>query len=159
MFDWIGPTDLSFHATFVHPTRYGEISIAWHMALRNAKSANKLNPLCNLKNAGERYMDYRDTALLTNTYYNLAPTLEHGLQSALKQGEAIVSINDLLSTQEVADELHVEASRIRQLCRAGQVPGAQKKGRDWWIPREALKELRKRQGPGRPSKPTKRPLA
>lgn len=38
------------------------------------------------------------------------------------------------STQEVADHLGVSAERVRQLCKAGRVMGAERVGRDWVIP-------------------------
>lgn len=41
------------------------------------------------------------------------------------------------STSEIAHQWGVSAKRVRQLCQAGRVPGAQKIGRDWVIPADA----------------------
>lgn len=43
----------------------------------------------------------------------------------------------MLTTKEAAQELGVNASRIRQLILSGQLP-AKKHGRDWLIKREDL---------------------
>lgn len=68
-----------------------------------------------------------------------------------------------LTTNEAADELGVNASRIRQLILSGVVQ-AQKAGRDWLISPEELEKARSRAKRGRPPKakaegnpPPKRP--
>lgn len=53
-------------------------------------------------------------------------------------------MNNLLTTAQVAKELDVDPSRVRQLCRADKMPGAKLIGRDWMIPRSALAAARKR---------------
>lgn len=42
--------------------------------------------------------------------------------------------NDWLTTIEAGQRLGITPARIRQLCQAGRIVGAQKVGRDWVIP-------------------------
>ena len=41
------------------------------------------------------------------------------------------------TTTEIAAQWGVTPKRVRQLCQAGRIPGAQKIGRDWVIPADA----------------------
>lgn len=44
----------------------------------------------------------------------------------------------MLTTTQVAAQLGLCQSRIRQLCLAGKLPGAYKMGRDWVIPENSI---------------------
>jgi excisionase family DNA binding protein len=63
------------------------------------------------------------------------------------------SLNNLLTTAEVAKRLGVDQSRVRQFIANGQMP-AIKKGRDWLIAESDLKAF-KRLPKGSPGKPRK----
>lgn len=58
-----------FHRTMQYPTEHGEISIAWHMALRNDHNVHVLNQRVGLKHVGKRYRPYRDAASKTWGFY------------------------------------------------------------------------------------------
>ena len=40
----------------------------------------------------------------------------------------------IVSSADAANELRLTESMIRRLCRQELIQGAEKKGRDWWIP-------------------------
>ena len=46
----------------------------------------------------------------------------------------------LLTTREAADRLAVSDARVRQLCHAGLLAGAEKLGRDWIIPEASVRQ-------------------
>jgi excisionase family DNA binding protein len=50
---------------------------------------------------------------------------------------------DMLSTREAADRLNITDSSVRRLILAGQLR-AEKRGRDWWVPADALDDVRRR---------------
>ena len=52
-----------------------------------------------------------------------------------------------VTTQEAAKVLRVDVSRVRQLCRAGLIAGAQKFGHGAWIIPMPIKRIRGRSGP------------
>ena len=52
-----------------------------------------------------------------------------------------------MSAQDAALMLNVDRSRVLVLCRQGRFDGAEKFGRDWAIPREAVENF-KRLSPG-----------
>ena len=44
---------------------------------------------------------------------------------------------DMLTTREAAEIIGILPSSVKLLCRQGKLPGAEKRGRDWFIPRES----------------------
>ena len=62
-------------------------------------------------------------------------------------------MNTLTST-EYARRIGASPRYIRKLAKDGRIDGAQKRGRDWHIPEDALCQ---RLPPGRPRRPPERP--
>jgi excisionase family DNA binding protein len=65
-------------------------------------------------------------------------------------------MEDLISTQQAADELGITRSRIHQMIENGSLPATkfgEGRGGMWLIRRADLEKVRVRPGPGRPSKP------
>lgn len=58
----------------------------------------------------------------------------------------------MLTTQEAAELLEVSTGRVVQLASRGQLPGAEKFGRDWSIPVSAVILYQKTRKPGRPKR-------
>jgi excisionase family DNA binding protein len=44
---------------------------------------------------------------------------------------------EFISTQEAAEKWGITESFVRRMARQGRIPGALKRGRDWWIPKGA----------------------
>ena len=42
-------------------------------------------------------------------------------------------MHDYVNTAQAAQELGIDESHVRLLCRRGRIVGAKKVGRDWWI--------------------------
>lgn len=57
-----------------------------------------------------------------------------------------------MTTQEAAEMISADASTIRRMCRAGEIK-AKKRGRDWWIEKDAMNTVSAR-NVGRPKKKT-----
>ncbi len=55
----------------------------------------------------------------------------------------------MLTTAQAGEIMEVDASRVRQLAGEGLIPGAEKHGRDWMIPRP-FAEAYERQSRGWP---------
>lgn len=51
---------------------------------------------------------------------------------------------EYISTKEVADKWGITSAHVSEMCAAGQIPGAYKKGRIWAIPSEAERSIDKR---------------
>ncbi len=63
-----------------------------------------------------------------------------------------------ITTKELADRLGISSARIRQLITAGVIRGAEKFGRDNFIPEsEAARIERLERKPGRPASKPKQP--
>lgn len=50
-------------------------------------------------------------------------------------------MGELLTTQEAAQIMKRSQGHVKNLCSAGKLPGAQKVGRDWLIPREVAENF------------------
>lgn len=57
---------------------------------------------------------------------------------------------DDLTTKEAALVLRIAFPTIHKWLREGRIPGAYKKGRDWFIPRGSLQKIERPPRPGRP---------
>jgi len=53
------------------------------------------------------------------------------------------SPHDGFTIAEAAGELLLSESQVRKLASAGNLPGSEKRGRDWWIPRAGLEEFQR----------------
>lgn len=62
----------------------------------------------------------------------------------LLPAERLARVNSLLLSGEAALHLGVSPARVRQMCAAGEFPGAKKPGRDWHIPRLSLEAYERR---------------
>lgn len=64
------------------------------------------------------------------------------------------NIEDLMTTREAAEFLGIQPATVRQHIANGNLPGAFKKGRDWFIPAievEAIKDVKPGRRPKKPS--------
>lgn len=52
------------------------------------------------------------------------------------------AVGDLLTTPEVAAILDVTPAWVSELCRQGRVPGAVQRGRFWFVPFEAIDNIK-----------------
>ncbi|MGV3721995.1 MAG: helix-turn-helix domain-containing protein [Actinomycetota bacterium] len=59
---------------------------------------------------------------------------------------------ELLNAKQAAEKLNISTARVRQLAGQGRLPGAQRVGRDWVIPAEAVEKFE----PLPPHRPRKR---
>lgn len=76
-------------------------------------------------------LDYTLALDSPDTSYQGANAMQHEWKSG-----------DLLTTPEVAEILDVTPAWVSELCRQGRVPGAVQRGRFWFVPFEAIENIK-----------------
>lgn len=46
-------------------------------------------------------------------------------------------MDDMITTKEASEIIGILPRSVKTLCQQGKLPGAEKRGRDWFIPRES----------------------
>jgi len=49
-------------------------------------------------------------------------------------------MNEMITTTEAAAIIGCRPASVKNLCLRGKIPGAEKRGRDWFIPRASAEE-------------------